>query len=175
MRNKEMSFEQLLSDFEPMIFHLLYKYGIRDAEKEFYQEGIIALWRAWQTYDQEKGKFSSYAYFSIQKSFFTLLRKEKSVQKRKEKYAALTDINSLVYYNQLPFDPYLLAAIQQKLTANQMKWFNGYIIHRQTIKQIAHQENVTENAVKNWARLAKPKIKQILEEKTDSNFPKIEK
>ncbi|CQR46252.1 RNA polymerase factor sigma-70 [Paraliobacillus sp. PM-2] len=159
---KEMSFEQLLRDFEPMIHHLLHKYGIVDAEKEFYQEGSIALWRAWQTYDQEKGKFSTYAYFSIQKAFFTLMRKEKNVQKRKEKYATYTDGDSLVCYNQLPFDPYLLAAIEKKLSANQMKWFTGYILHQQTNKQIARQENVTENAVKNWARLAKPKIKQIL-------------
>ncbi|WP_182199755.1 sigma-70 family RNA polymerase sigma factor [Paraliobacillus salinarum] len=162
MHNQEVSFEQLLHDFEPIIFHLLHKYGIRDEDKEFYQEGSIALWHAWQTYDQEKGKFSTYAYFSIQKAFFTLLRKETAIQKRKEKYQSYLDTSSLVCYNQLPFDPYLFAMIEQKLTQNQMKWFIGYIINQQTIKQIAQKENVTENTVKNWARLAKPKIQQIL-------------
>lgn len=157
-----MNMEQLIHEFEPMIYHLLHKYGIRDVEGEFYQVAIIALWRAWKSYDPKKGKFSTYAYFSMQKAFFTFMRNEKNIQKRKDKYEAYARPDSLLYYNEIPFDPYLLSAIQEALTTKQMKWFNGFILRQQTIKQIALQENVTENTVKNWARLAKPKIKKIL-------------
>ncbi|SET50339.1 DNA-directed RNA polymerase [Salinibacillus kushneri] len=68
-------FNNLLKKHENIIFHLIHKYGIRDPENEFYQEGIITLWKAFETYDETKGKFSTYAYFLIQKKFLTLIRK----------------------------------------------------------------------------------------------------
>ncbi len=157
-----MHFEQLVAQFEPMIYHLLHKYHIRDREKDFYQEGVIALWRAKQSYDPTKGEFSTYAYFLIQKAFFTIIRKENKRKEKQQQYMHYVQAESLSYNNELPFDPYLLEAIKQTLSKDQMTWFEGKFFHQQTNKQIARAAGVTESAVKNWGRFAKPKIKRVM-------------
>lgn len=65
----ETNFTEVVLEHENMIHYLIYRLGIRDPEREFYQEGVIAIWKATKTYDESRGKFSSYAYFSSKNHF----------------------------------------------------------------------------------------------------------
>ncbi|GGM31740.1 hypothetical protein GCM10011351_17440 [Paraliobacillus quinghaiensis] len=161
---KMLDFENVLNDHENIIYHLINKYRIRDSDQEFYQEGTITLWKAMETYDEKRGKFSSYAYFLIDKAFLSMIRSRVRKAELQESYIAgiASETDQLTATLEIDFDPYLLESIEKQLSANQMKWFTLAVLYDKTYKEIATQENVTVDAVKNWARLAKPKIKKIL-------------
>ena len=164
-KTQTLDFAYVLNDHENIIYHLINKYRIRDSEQEFYQEGTITLWKAMETYDEKRGKFSSYAYFLIDKAFLSMIRTRNRKAELQEAYIAgiASESDQLIATLELGFDPYLLESIEKHLSANQMKWFTLAVLYDKTYKEIAIQEHVTVDAVKNWARLAKPKIKRLLE------------
>ncbi|RCW77340.1 sigma-70 family RNA polymerase sigma factor [Saliterribacillus persicus] len=161
---KEVDFSQLLKEFEPLIYHLIKKYGIRDPEDEFYQEAAISLWQAYQSYDKEKAKFSTYAYYCISRTLCNLIAKDQKEIAKKEKVLSATTFEDLLVENKtgIGIDAGLLKKIRTSLTDNQWKWFLHFVIEDKSIKEIAGKENVTEDAVKNWGRLAKKKVQKIL-------------
>ncbi|QHS23754.1 sigma-70 family RNA polymerase sigma factor [Virgibacillus sp. MSP4-1] len=158
-------FSHVLEEYERIIFHFIHKYGIRDPENEFYQEGVIALWKAYKDYDPAKGKFSTYAYFLIQKTFLTLIRKSNRQTEKDQYYIEVKskDFQEVAEELDTGFDPYLYEQIKQVLTDNQMKWFQRFVLEDLSIKEIAEKEKVTIDAVKNWGRLAKPKVRELLQ------------
>lgn len=166
MTDETLDFQEVLSQNENIIYYLIKKYGIRDPDQEFYQEGLIALWKAMDNYDASRGKFSSYAYFLIEKSFLTVIRARNRHTEKQEAYITAISrerTNLIAELEDEPvIDPYLLDQIKQNLTEKQMTWFTLAVLNERSYKDIAKQEKVTEDAVKNWARLAKPKIQRIL-------------
>lgn len=159
----ERSFEEVLKQFEPMIYHLINKYRIRDCDGDFYQEAIIALWRAWQDYDEKKMKFSSYAYFRIDKALLSLIRNQKKQYDRDEYYVTLFQAEGITEDFNLPVDFVWLDQIKQALTQKQWLWFKGHILEDKTLKTIAAENGVTENDVKNWSRYARKRLKFTME------------
>ena len=72
-----MEFEQLAANYSNMIHSIIHSLHIYQNQDEFYQIGLIALWKASQKYDEQKGKFSTYAYLSIRGEMLMHLKKEK--------------------------------------------------------------------------------------------------
>ncbi|WP_199868488.1 sigma-70 family RNA polymerase sigma factor [Virgibacillus senegalensis] len=159
------NFEKLLAEYERMIYYLIHKWGIRDPEKEFYQEATIALWKAAETYDPAKGKFSTYAYFHMEKAMLSVIRKQNRQQEKEDRYLRMEKSNSehVVTYLQIGIDPFLLHRLKNVLTTKQMTWFQLFVLEDLSVKEIARKEQVTTAAVKNWARAAKPKIRRVLD------------
>lgn len=157
-------FEKILKDFEPLIYHLIHKYQIRDLEGEFYQEGAIALWKAYQQHDPDKSKFSTFAYYSISRSFLNKIAKDNRSQKKLHELVEQARAKDFVQEDEYGIDRKLLLGIQDVLTANQWIWFVGFVLQDQSVRSIAKAYGVTENAVKNWGRLARKKIKVLLNE-----------
>ncbi|SDM58647.1 sigma-70 family RNA polymerase sigma factor [Sediminibacillus halophilus] len=162
--HKVRSFEEVLATHERMIYYLINKWSIRDPEKEFYQEATIALWQAYESYDPARGKFSTYAYFHIEKALLSVIRKQTRQQEKQEMYILMekSDPGRVVTFLQEGIDPYLLARLENVLTDKQMTWFQLYVLEDLSVKAIAQKEKVTTAAVKNWARAAKPKIRRVL-------------
>lgn len=50
--------------------------------------------------------------------------------------------------------------IRSRLTPNQWKWVNSYIINGLSQKEIAQREGVTPDAVKSWSREARKRLRQ---------------
>ncbi|MDC3415941.1 sigma-70 family RNA polymerase sigma factor [Aquibacillus salsiterrae] len=157
----EDNFEEIVKDHQKIIYHLIHKLGIRDQNEEFYQEGVIALWKAQLKYDSTKGKFSSYAYMVMEKALIALIHQRNRMQEKTEKVIESIDTSECMLMEDIAFDPYLFEQIKSVLTDNQMKWFSCYILEELSVKEIAEQEQVTIDAVKNWARLAKPKLRKL--------------
>lgn len=160
----EQNYEQILQEFEPMIFHLINKYRIRDLEGDFYQEASIALWRASQEYDEKKMKFSSYAYFRIDKALLSLIRKRNLQSDRDAYYQQLLHSEAFDTAFELALDFVWMEQIKEVLTANQWIWFKKYVIEDKSVATVAAETGVSENAVKNWGRLARPKLQKLLSE-----------
>lgn len=69
------NFEQLLDQFEPMIYSCMRKLKIYKNRDSFAQVGRVGLWHAWQRYDASKGEFAPFAYRSIYGSLLDELKK----------------------------------------------------------------------------------------------------
>ncbi|MBB6454559.1 RNA polymerase sigma factor (sigma-70 family) [Salirhabdus euzebyi] len=162
---KKQPFNDVLKEYDRIIYHLIHRLGIRDPYREFYQEGVIALWKAYETYDEDKGgKFSTYAYFRIEKALLSSIRDQNRRQEKEEKYKQIMfTFENLVTTDEYDLiDMYTLEKIKAALSEKQLIWFTSFVLNDLSVKEIAENEGVTVDAVKNWARLAKPKIRKLL-------------
>jgi RNA polymerase sigma factor (sigma-70 family) len=71
-----MNFEDVLAQYEPMISASIRKLNIYRDHEQYRQAGRIALWQAWNRFDEAKGNFTPFAYRSIQGGMLDELRKE---------------------------------------------------------------------------------------------------
>ncbi|WP_260858132.1 sigma-70 family RNA polymerase sigma factor [Bacillus sp. FJAT-22090] len=69
-------FEDILTQYEPMISACMRKLNIYKNHELYKQSGRIALWRAWMKFDEQKGNFPPYAYRSIYGAMLDELKKE---------------------------------------------------------------------------------------------------
>ncbi len=70
------NFEQCLQQFEPMISATMRKLNVYRDFEQFRQVGRIALWQAWERFDQEKGAFAPYASRSIWGAMLDYMKSE---------------------------------------------------------------------------------------------------
>lgn len=173
MANKRFSFEEIFEQNERRIHYHLHKLNIHDPHKEYYQEGLIAMWTAHKNYQPDRGPLSSYFNFIIHRRLIDLIRKE-SLRSQREVLAASEDeagFETEVYKNakdQLTVaedfnthDDYLWKQIKKVLTEKQWKWVQHYVIEDKSIKEIAEQEGVSIEAVKGWAKEARRKLRKV--------------
>lgn len=158
---KNQSFEEMLTAFRPLIFHIMKTLNIYTDQDEFFQIAAIALWKASINYDEQKGRFATYAYATIKGSLMTELRKKQTYKERHVLHA-----NDIIAAK-LEFFPYtdieardLYERIAPALSDAQRIWFTMYFFEGKTQKEIAEELNVTVNKVKNWRKGALKKLKK---------------
>nr|WP_255723441.1 sigma-70 family RNA polymerase sigma factor [Sporosarcina sp. ACRSL] len=71
-----MNFEDVLAQYEPMISACIRQLNIYREHEQYRQTGRVALWRAWERFDEEKGDFTPYAYRTIRGAMLDELRRE---------------------------------------------------------------------------------------------------
>lgn len=76
------NFEDVLEQYEPMISALIRKLNIYRNHDSFKQIGRIALWQAWNRFDQAKGNFTPFAYRSIRGAILDQIKKENLFEER---------------------------------------------------------------------------------------------
>lgn len=74
--NTNVSFEEVLVNYEPIIKKQMISLRIYKDFDEFFQLGRIALWEAYMKFDPAKGSFSTYAISTIRGKYMTLLTKK---------------------------------------------------------------------------------------------------
>lgn len=66
MKNKlSITFEELFTQNERKIHYHIQNFRIQDPCQRFYQEGLRAMWNAYNTYQPDKGTLSTYFNFTI--------------------------------------------------------------------------------------------------------------
>ena len=75
-------FEEVLEQFEPMITAAIRKCRIYKNHEHYRQTARIALWKAWEKYDQKQGHFAPYAYTCIRGSILDELKRENRYEER---------------------------------------------------------------------------------------------
>ncbi|AXH98469.1 sigma-70 family RNA polymerase sigma factor [Sporosarcina sp. PTS2304] len=73
------NFEDVLKQYEPMISAVIRKLSIYREFEHFRQIGRIALWQAWNRFDETKGNFTPFAYRSIYGALLDELKSETRV------------------------------------------------------------------------------------------------
>ncbi|MEH6889031.1 sigma-70 family RNA polymerase sigma factor [Bacillus sp. JJ864] len=77
---KPVTFTETVALYEKMIKNQMKKLCIYRDYEEYYQCGLIALWRAYEKYDEEKGSFPAYALVTVRGYLLEQLKKECRVQ-----------------------------------------------------------------------------------------------
>jgi RNA polymerase sigma factor (sigma-70 family) len=127
---------------------------------EYYQIGLIALWEAHKRYDPTKGKFSSFAFKKIHWAIVSEMRRQIKIQNGQ---CSLTD--KLLHTLQTEENDFYEETYKEwlsLLTSCQQKWLIGYIFSGKTLKEIAEEEGVSVNTVKQWRIAAIKKLKKIM-------------
>jgi len=96
--DNRIAFEEIFEQNKRRIHYQLHKLNIRDPHQEFFQEGLVAMWRAYESYQPDKGLMATYFNYMIRNRMIDRLRKENRqheslaniIQKRKTQ---LTDGN----------------------------------------------------------------------------------
>ncbi len=156
------------------IYYHIYRLNIYDPHEEYFQEGLCALWSAYESYNPSKGPMATYFNYVIRNRLIDLIRKTNRsiknnatlIQKQQQsfhhgnylRYSKQT--YPIPRFSEPPIeDPYLWDQLAQHLTENQRKWVQLYVIEDLPIREIAIRENTTEEAVKSWGKQTRKKLR----------------
>ncbi|HLS09538.1 sigma-70 family RNA polymerase sigma factor [Lentibacillus sp.] len=172
--DKKLTFEEIFEQNERRIYYQIHKMHIDDPHQEFFQEGLVALWNAYETYQPDKGAMATYFNYTIRNRLIDRMRRdtrqnEIHQQSAHDQRTRHTDGNyhrgadgsrPIAANQHLPLnDSDLWKELQSQLTDKQWKWVYYAIIQDMSYKAIAEQENTTVDAVKSWGKQVKKKLK----------------
>ena len=156
-------FDALVSQYNPLIHHIIRKLHIIYDKDEYYQIGLIALWEASLNFNPEKGQFLSYAYKFIQGKMLIQLYKSTKINDREIKKSP-EYLDLLKRDDEIPIlEWYFPKPFLESLTNNQAIWLSEYIQYGKTIADIAHEYQMTYATVKSWKRTTLKKLKLYLQ------------
>lgn len=171
---KDFVFEEIFQQNKRRIHYHIHKLHINDPHREYFQEGLCALWNAYEKHEPDKRPMATYFNFTIRNRLVDLMRKQKrdndntqqAVSEQKTQIDNGNHFRSkeatypLVGFSDLPInDPTLWRNLKSELTENQWKWVRFYIMDDMAVKDIAIQENTTVDAVKSWGRQVRSKLR----------------
>ncbi len=173
---KDISFEEIVEQNKRRIHYHMHALHIRDPHNEYYQEGLVAMWNAYRTYQPDKGPLSTYFNYVIRNRLIDLIRKNNREQVNMLDYIehykiaetdGLYNTNGQVKYpivslpkRTINTEP-LWNQIKNTLTIKQWTWLESFVVKDMSLQEIAEQEEVTVEAVKSWAREARKKIRRL--------------
>lgn len=133
------NFEEVANQYAPMISAIIRKLHIYRDFETFRQIGNIALWQAWQRFDDAKGNFTPFAYRSIQGAMLDELKRD---TKRNEQTNLLSpDIQEDIVIdigNSLP-DWLEVSALN-----DHEKWLlDAFYVKGYSLTELAHTENIS--------------------------------
>jgi RNA polymerase sigma factor (sigma-70 family) len=77
---KPSTFEEAVVLYDRLIKGQMKKLSLYQNHEEYYQCGLIALWRAYEQFEEEKGDFSAYALHTVRGYLLVQLNKERRFQ-----------------------------------------------------------------------------------------------
>ncbi|WP_010531879.1 sigma-70 family RNA polymerase sigma factor [Lentibacillus jeotgali] len=165
------AFDEIFRQNERRIHYHIHRLNIQDPHQEYFQEGLVAMWNAYEKYEPDKGPMATYFNFIIQKRMMDLRRIQYREAKREEtpfneEHDYQSEENA---YSRLPqdasessFREAFWEEVREMLTENQWKWVRFSVIANMPVKEIAEQEGVTAEAVKSWGKAARRKLRKVM-------------
>jgi len=168
----KLTFEEIAKQNERRVHYHIHRLSLRDPHEEFFQEGLVAMWNAYEKHEPDKGPLATYFNYTIRNRLIDLIRKKAREQQNDELFIQAgkqeLDNGNRSCKNNLPIpdfseitvkDANIWEQVQETLTENQWKWVYRYIILDMPVKDIAEREGVTVDAVKSWGRQARKKLR----------------
>lgn len=159
MNIRNLSFEEVLQKYEPIIKKQMMDLGIYKNFDEFYQLGKIALWNAYENFDPEKGNFATYAISMIRGNLQTQLSKE-------TKYTNIHSNATEELFHYIGYEPTYealeienLKSYLHGLSNREMIWVYEHVIMQKKLTEIAKEYKVSVNTVKTWRKNAIKKLR----------------
>src|SRR5690625_3290408 len=171
-KQSNLSFEEIMKQNERRVHYHIHRLNLQDPQQEFYQEGLVAMWNAYEKYQPDKGTLATYFNYTIRHRLIDLVRKKAKEQQHDERFiedeklkidngnSSRKDKLPLVDFSDITVeDATIWNQVQAVLTPNQWTWVSCFIISEISTKEIAVQENVSVDAVKSWGRQARKKLR----------------
>ena len=154
-----MEFEQLVSEMEPMIAKLLSKCRIYKNEDEYRQIALIALWKAYSSYDESKYKFEGYLYNQMRYDVIDALR---NYAKREAVFIPTLDEKITFYLEnsqEMLTSNAVLEKVFEQMTDEEKQLLHAIFFERQTNEELAQQFGISVEAAKKRKGRLKNKLK----------------
>lgn len=159
---KPSTFEEAAQLYERMIRKQLKRLCIYRNHDEFYQCGLIALWKAYEQFDEQKGTFSTYAFYTVRGYLLGKLHEEKRIEDRQtmlEPELAET-ISAAEPGSDADFFQYLAPLNRRQRLIVEERFYHG-----KKLTVIAQEHGMTYDQVRSFYRRALKKIKEYADEK----------
>lgn len=164
MKETSWDFEKLLQQNHHRLKYQLYRLKL-ESQEDYYQEGMIALWKANKKYQLDKGPLASYFNYMIRYRLIDAIRRSTINSHLYDD----TDISLIAEnresYRHNPLEQTtkrdFWKQVQRRLTKKEWKWVKYYIIKQMPVKEIAQLEGVSERAVRGWGYRARAKLANI--------------
>lgn len=149
-----MQFEILAKAYQPMISSILRKTSIYRDHELFRQAALIALWKAWENYEESKGSFAGYAYRSMYGAVLDELKKStKDVPMEDSFFANASSVLPTQKFHELVIE--LPPLLQEVLL---LSYYEGY-----TAEEISERIGLSVPGVKKRKKTALVKLRELYE------------
>jgi RNA polymerase sigma factor (sigma-70 family) len=155
------TFDRIVEEEKWLIHYCMKQLHIYKQQDEYYQEGLIGLWEAYQRFDEGFGvAFRTYAWRMIRGKMLTLLRRSK---RHEDRQVTLSEAMIEIIEDPklpMPLENEIMMDYCAGLTDAQKKWVILHFIEGKGQNQIALDENVSLETVKSWRRYALQKMRK---------------
>jgi RNA polymerase sigma factor (sigma-70 family) len=171
-QNEERSFEEVFKQNEKRIYFHMQRLGIYDTHREFYLEGLYAMWMAYKKYEPDKGPLSTFFNYNIRNQLIDMLRKKARDQYKDQMFINngkhLVDHGNRSGHRKNPVietsgiqvkDTKIWEEVKAALTENQWNWVYYHVVLEMRYKEIGALKGVSTDAVKSWGREARRKLR----------------
>lgn len=81
MTKKKWELEDFIEQNQRRVYYQMARLQINDKDGEYFQEGLVAMWRAYENYNPDKGPLATYMNFEIRNRLVNVFHK--SILERK--------------------------------------------------------------------------------------------
>ncbi|MCM3760987.1 sigma-70 family RNA polymerase sigma factor [Alkalihalobacillus oceani] len=154
-------FEQVLTDYEPLIKSLIQKLNLYRDYEDYYQVGMIALWTAYCHFDPEKGAFPGYAQKVVRGHLLMFMQKEQQFSERHQLHDDHSDYRLIDQGSQQAFEAVSppLEDYLPLLSERERLWVVETFLQQKKLGQIATEQGVSPNTVASWRKQALKKLR----------------
>ncbi|MGM9950025.1 MAG: RNA polymerase sigma factor [Lysinibacillus sp.] len=156
-----MEFEQLASEMEPMIAKLLNKCRIYKNRDEYRQIALIALWKAYSSYDESKYSFKAYLYNQMRYDVIDALRYH---AKREAVFIPTSDEKMAFYLEngkEILTSSSFLEKMFEQMTDEEKQLLHAVFVEQQTNEELAERFGISVEAAKKRKYRMKNKLKEM--------------
>ncbi|TFJ91220.1 sigma-70 family RNA polymerase sigma factor [Lentibacillus salicampi] len=82
-----ITFEEIFKQNERRIHYHIHRLNIHDPHQEFFQEGLVAMWNAYENYQPDQGPMATYFNYTIRNRMIDLIRKQNKEAEKTAHYA----------------------------------------------------------------------------------------
>lgn len=157
-------FEEVLIQYEPMIQSMVRKLNIYRDHEHYKQAGRVALWSAWERFDQTKGHFTPFAYRSIRGAMLDELKQENRFSE------SCIAVEEELWDTMTAQTEYSLWSSEMEDLIDQLSADEQQLIYSLYVEEITHAEfagriGITVAGVKKRRERLLKKMKLLLEER----------
>ncbi|WP_040978848.1 RNA polymerase sigma factor [Oceanobacillus jeddahense] len=181
MSEKKWELEDFIEQNQRRVYYQMARLQIDEEKEEYFQEGLVAMWRAYENYKPDKGPLATYMNFQIRNRIVDVFRKamvekkyleqaghERNVEIKSGNYSQVNGKKTSMEVDgggdpQEMIDQSnenVFLKFTALLTEKQKVWFRGAIIEGLSNQEIADREEVSLEAVKSWAKGVKKKLRK---------------
>ncbi|MFD3446595.1 sigma-70 family RNA polymerase sigma factor [Microbacteriaceae bacterium 4G12] len=155
---KPCTFEEAVHLYERLIKSQMKKLGIYRDHEDYYQCGLVALWRAYEQFEEEKGSFPAYALQTVRGYLLVQLEREKRFETRHTKLDQELVERIMYEEKEDSFDLYI-----EQLNEQQRYVMTERFCYGKKLIEIAAQMNVTYDSARHSYRSALEKLRRMKE------------